>query len=194
MTTPAAAPGAPTVRLIDPTGFDPGAAPLLMAARPVDLRGGRLGLLDNSKANSDAILWAIARLLDDEFEFANIYYAPQAQRLAAAPSRNAGRPASQRRLRHRRRGRLRRLLVGQSARRNYSGTPGHPRGHHHHQRVRHHCPRLHPADGRPRFPLPDVSAPHHQCQRRRLHERARALVPAVRSLLISGAPASGQVR
>ena len=75
MTTPTVAPGVPTVRLIDPTGFDPGAAPLLMAARPVDLRGGRLGLLDNSKANSDAILWAIARLLDDEFEFANIYYA-----------------------------------------------------------------------------------------------------------------------
>ena len=40
----------PTVRLIDPTGFDPGAAPLLLASRPVDLRGRRLGLLDNSKA------------------------------------------------------------------------------------------------------------------------------------------------
>ena len=65
----------PTVRLIDPTGFDPGAAPLLLASRPVDLRGRRLGLLDNSKANSDAILWAVARILDDEFEFADIFYA-----------------------------------------------------------------------------------------------------------------------
>ena len=65
----------PTVQLIDPTGFDPGESPLLMAARPVDLRGGRLGLLDNSKANSDVILWAIARALDEEFEFADIYYA-----------------------------------------------------------------------------------------------------------------------
>ncbi len=65
---------AATVQLIDPTGFDPGESPLVMAARPVDLRGGRLGLLDNSKANSDAILWAIARALDEEFEFSNIHY------------------------------------------------------------------------------------------------------------------------
>lgn len=65
----------PTVQLVDPTGFDPGEAPLVMAARPIDLRGGRLGLLDNSKANSDAILWAIANALNDEFEFADIFYA-----------------------------------------------------------------------------------------------------------------------
>ena len=62
------------VPLIDPTGFDPGERPLALAARPVDLRGGRLGLLDNSKANSDVILWAIARALDSEFEFADIHY------------------------------------------------------------------------------------------------------------------------
>ena len=64
-----------TVQLIDPTGFDPGETPLVMAARPIDLRGGRLGLLDNSKANADAILWAIANALNDEFEFADIFYA-----------------------------------------------------------------------------------------------------------------------
>lgn len=64
-----------TIELIDPTGFDPGESPLALAVRPVDLRGGRLGLLDNSKANSDVILWAIARALDSEFEFADIYYA-----------------------------------------------------------------------------------------------------------------------
>ena len=63
-----------TVQLIDPTGFDPGESPLVMAARPIDLRGGRLGLLDNSKANSDRILWAIANTLNDEFEFADIFY------------------------------------------------------------------------------------------------------------------------
>ena len=65
----------PTVQLVDPTGFDPGETPLVMAARPDDLRGGRLGLLDNSKANADAILWAIANALNDEFEFADIFYA-----------------------------------------------------------------------------------------------------------------------
>ena len=65
----------PTLQLVDPTGFDPGEAPSIMAARPIDLRGGRLGLLDNSKANADAILWAIANALNDEFEFADIFYA-----------------------------------------------------------------------------------------------------------------------
>lgn len=64
----------PTVQLVDPTGFDPGEAPLVMAARPIDLRGGRLGLLDNSKANADKILWAIADALNDEFEFADVFY------------------------------------------------------------------------------------------------------------------------
>ena len=64
-----------TVQLIDPTGFDPGESAMVMAARPADLRGARLGLLDNSKANADVILWTIARVLDAEFEFANIFYA-----------------------------------------------------------------------------------------------------------------------
>ena len=65
----------PTLQLIDPTGFDPGEESMIMAARPIDLRGGRLGLLDNSKANADAILWAIANALNEEFEFADIFYA-----------------------------------------------------------------------------------------------------------------------
>ena len=51
-----------------------GETAMVMAPRPIDLRGKRLGLLDNSKANSDAILWAIARELDAEFEFADIFH------------------------------------------------------------------------------------------------------------------------
>ena len=68
-------PNTPTVQLVDPTGFDPGEESMVMAARPIDLRGGRLGLLDNSKANADTILWAIANALNEEFEFADIFYA-----------------------------------------------------------------------------------------------------------------------
>ncbi len=68
-------PNTPTVQLVDPTGFDPGEESMVMAARPIDLRGGRLGLLDNSKANADAILWSIANALNEEFEFADIFYA-----------------------------------------------------------------------------------------------------------------------
>ncbi|MEE8290743.1 MAG: hypothetical protein V3R80_04620 [Candidatus Tectomicrobia bacterium] len=63
-----------TLRLVDPTGEDPGSRPLTLAPRPVDLRGKRLGLLDNSKANSDVILRAISRILNEEFEFADVFY------------------------------------------------------------------------------------------------------------------------
>ena len=62
------------LQLVDPTGADPGSHPLTLAPRPVDLRGKRLGLLDNSKANSDVILRAISRLLNEEFEFADVCY------------------------------------------------------------------------------------------------------------------------
>ena len=61
------------MRLVDPTGNDPGLPPLSLAPRPSGLRGKRLGLLDNSKANSDVILRAIADILDAEFEFADIF-------------------------------------------------------------------------------------------------------------------------
>ena len=63
-----------TLQLVDPTGEDPGLRPLTLAPRPVDLRGKRLGLLDNSKANSDFILRAISRILDEEFEFAEVFH------------------------------------------------------------------------------------------------------------------------
>lgn len=65
----------PEVELVDPTGADPGIQRLQLALRPADLRGKRLGLLDNSKANSDVILYAIARILNEQYEFADIYYA-----------------------------------------------------------------------------------------------------------------------
>ena len=63
------------VQLVDPTGADPGLANLDLSPRPTDLRGKRLGLLDNSKANSDVILYAIARILNEQYEFSDIFYA-----------------------------------------------------------------------------------------------------------------------
>lgn len=65
----------PALQLVDPTGVDPGGQPMPLAPRPVDLRGKRLGLLDNSKVNSDVILRTIARILNEEFEFADVFYA-----------------------------------------------------------------------------------------------------------------------
>ena len=65
---------AQNLQLVDPTGTDPGPNPLTLASRPADIRGKRLALLDNSKANSDIILRAISDILNDEFEFAEINY------------------------------------------------------------------------------------------------------------------------
>ena len=63
----------PTVLLVDPTGADAGLRPLALAHRPIDLRGKRLGLLDNSKENSEFILRAIAGILDEEFRFSEVF-------------------------------------------------------------------------------------------------------------------------
>ena len=63
------------IQLVDPTGADPGLINLDLTPRPTDLRGKRLGLLDNSKANSDVILYAIARILNEQYEFSDIFYA-----------------------------------------------------------------------------------------------------------------------
>ena len=63
-----------TIRLVDPTGSDPGERPFTLATRPPSLRGRRLGLLNNSKANSEPILRGIARILDEEFGFAEIFH------------------------------------------------------------------------------------------------------------------------
>ncbi len=64
-----------SIQLVDPTGTDPGLVNLDLSPRPTDLRGLRLGLLDNSKANSDVILHAIARILNEQYEFSNVFYA-----------------------------------------------------------------------------------------------------------------------
>jgi hypothetical protein len=65
----------PTVRLIDPTGGATEARAFALAPRFADLSGKRLGLLDNSKSGSEPILRTIAALLDDEFKWADVFYA-----------------------------------------------------------------------------------------------------------------------
>jgi|TARA_B100000315_G_scaffold240761_1_gene260913 hypothetical protein len=62
------------VLLVDPTGEAPDSHSLNLAPRPTDLRGKRLGLLDNSKANSDVILHMIANILNEQYEFSEIFY------------------------------------------------------------------------------------------------------------------------
>ena len=63
-----------TVRLVDPTGAHPGDRRFPLAPRPRDLRGKRLVLLNNSKANSEPILLELARILDDEFSLGDVLH------------------------------------------------------------------------------------------------------------------------
>jgi len=62
------------IKIIDPTGQDQGLTDLTLSPRPSSLQGKRLGLLDNSKANAEVILKAIARILDEEYEFSEVFY------------------------------------------------------------------------------------------------------------------------
>ncbi len=64
----------PETILVDPTGHSLNTAGLDISPRPSDLRGKRLGLLDNTKANSEVILRKIADILDAKYEFSEIYY------------------------------------------------------------------------------------------------------------------------
>lgn len=65
----------PGMILVDPTGSDMDVTVLHISPRPNDLRGKRLGLLDNTKANAETILRKIAGILDEKYEFSEIYYA-----------------------------------------------------------------------------------------------------------------------
>ena len=65
----------PGVILVDPTVSGMNATALHLSPRPSDLRGKRLGLLDNTKANAEIILRKIADVLDTKYEFSEIYYA-----------------------------------------------------------------------------------------------------------------------
>ena len=63
-----------TLRLVDPTGAHPGDRRFPLAPRPRDLAGKRVVLLNNSKANSEPILRAIARILDAEFGLGEVIH------------------------------------------------------------------------------------------------------------------------
>jgi hypothetical protein len=63
-----------TIRLVDPTGAHPGDRRFPLAPRPRDLRGKRVVLLNNSKANSEPILRGIARILDEEFQLGEVFH------------------------------------------------------------------------------------------------------------------------
>jgi hypothetical protein len=48
--------------------------PLMLSARPTDLNGLRLGVLDNTKWNANRLLRKTAAKLEQEFSFASVSY------------------------------------------------------------------------------------------------------------------------
>ena len=64
----------PGIILVDPTGHNMSKSESHISPRLSDLRGQRLGLLDNTKANAEIILRKIAAILDAKYEFSEIYY------------------------------------------------------------------------------------------------------------------------
>ena len=63
-----------SIQLVDPTGLDMDPGSFRLTPRPEDLRGKTLGLLENSKANSDKVLKELGGLLASEYELKEILY------------------------------------------------------------------------------------------------------------------------
>ena len=62
------------MQLVDPTGLEMEAGEFRLTPRPADLRGKTIGLLQNTKANSDRVLRELGEVLASEFEFKDILY------------------------------------------------------------------------------------------------------------------------
>ena len=54
-----------TIEIYDPT-YEPPAQGVAWSARPAGLQGLRIGLIDNTKVNSDKLLLRVAELLEQE--------------------------------------------------------------------------------------------------------------------------------
>ena len=63
-----------SLQLVDPTGEDMDPGDFHLTRRPQDLRGKKLGLLENSKSNSDRVLKELGQILNEEFEFKEVLY------------------------------------------------------------------------------------------------------------------------
>lgn len=55
------------VRMVDPTGVSLAAGDFRLNDRPNSLQGKTLGLLENSKANSDKVLHELGRILQEKY-------------------------------------------------------------------------------------------------------------------------------
>ena len=62
------------LRLVNPQGTDLAPGPFVLTARPGGLAGKTLGLLENSKANSDKVLHELGTLLKEKHGLKDVVY------------------------------------------------------------------------------------------------------------------------
>ena len=62
------------MRLVNPRGTDLDPGEFHLNARPSTLNGKRLGLLENSKANSDKVLHELGEILKQKYDIREIKY------------------------------------------------------------------------------------------------------------------------
>ncbi len=62
------------MRLVNPRGTDLSSGEFHLNARPNDLKGKRLGLLENSKDNSDKLLHELGEILNRKYGFQEVKY------------------------------------------------------------------------------------------------------------------------
>ncbi len=60
------------VRMVDPTGLELPSGEFRLNDRPRSLEGKTLGLLENSKANSDKVLNELGRILQEKYGFREV--------------------------------------------------------------------------------------------------------------------------
>ena len=150
--------------------FDPRRRPrrgsIKYAPRPKSLAGLRLGLVDNTKHNSDQLLLRIAVDSRERARRQDAHHPQEAQLGRRAARRNHRGVQIQLRRRRRGRRRLRVVLVGQCARQYRFRTARDSLGVDHHAAVQAHGPRHGQDLGPSRFPFPRDAAPDRQPRRR----------------------------
>jgi hypothetical protein len=62
------------MRLVSPKGVDLDHGQFNLNQRPNDLNGKRLGLMENSKDNSDKLLYELGEILKEKYNFAEVKY------------------------------------------------------------------------------------------------------------------------
>jgi len=62
------------MRLVNPRGTDLDPGEFHLNPRPDDLNGKRLGLLENSKANSDKVLQELGEILKQKYDIKEVKY------------------------------------------------------------------------------------------------------------------------